>query len=385
MQKHKIDTSALVKGQHQLRLFHNFPQLVYVFDLQQGKITYFNRQISDILGYSSVVLDKQHIDLPDLLVHPQDQDAFMRRRAHLLEHPQDSEDQEQEIRLRHQRGHYQYFLYKELVFEESPAGEVRSMLGIATHITQQKQGDLALAAIERGYHNVIRKALVGICVTDEKGYFEYANPIYCDIYGYSLEELTGQSFTMLAPTPERVPVWQKMHDDFIRGDDEIAGEWIVKAKDGSLRIITTDAALFEDKDGRRKKFTFVRDVTAYRNTEQELENVLVRYATLLHLPQFGVCFFNAHSLQIREVNETLLAFLGKSREELLSLRMRDLLSHETSLNSLRRPELFEQDRWVPFSEVALCVRDRPAPLQAAFRVVRTPDETLVCGLFSIPL
>ncbi len=385
MQKPKVDTPLLVQGQQQLHIFDNFPQLVYVFDLQEGKVTYFNRQVSDILGYPSAASENQQIDFSNALIHPQDRDAFMRRRTHLLREPsQDVGDQQEEIRLRHQKGHYQYFLCKELIFQQTPAGEIRSLLGIATHITQQKQSDLALAAIERGYHHVIRKARVGVCITDENGFFEYANPIYCDIHGYSLEELMGQSFTMLAPTPERVPIWQEMHDDFIGGDDEIAGEWIVKAKDGSLRIVTTDASLFEDKDGRRKKFTFARDVTAYRDDEQALEHVLARYAALISLPNFGVCFFNANSLQVREVNETLLSFLGISREEMLGLRLPDLVDDDTNLDDLRRSDIQEQGTWVPFPGITLRTQAQRARLQAVFRMVNTPNEALVCGIFSLP-
>ena len=36
---------------------------------------------------------------------------------------------------------------------------------------------------------IIEKTPVGFCITDQDGYFELVNPAYCDIYGYTEEEL----------------------------------------------------------------------------------------------------------------------------------------------------------------------------------------------------
>lgn len=109
----------------------------------------------------------------------------------------------------------------------------------------------------------------GICITDERGVFEYVNPAYCSIYGYEPGELIGRHFTMVVPESHRS--WLiELHDKFIAGTNEVRGEWPVQNKSGEQLFILADAVRIIGSDGCPKKVTFVVDITSRKRAEDEL-------------------------------------------------------------------------------------------------------------------
>jgi PAS domain S-box-containing protein len=116
---------------------------------------------------------------------------------------------------------------------------------------------------------IVQSTPSGICITDEEGIFEYVNPAFCAIYGYDLQELIGEHFTIVVPESHRT--WLiELHDKFIAGTNEVRGEWPVVRKNGDELFILADAVRILGMDGRPKKVTFVVDITARKRAEDEL-------------------------------------------------------------------------------------------------------------------
>ena len=114
---------------------------------------------------------------------------------------------------------------------------------------------------------------VGICLTNKDGLFEYVNPTYCRMYGYTQEELIGQHFTTIVPEENRERLLD-LHDRFMDQQYELRGEWRVQRKDGSLFDILADAAYIEIEDGEPFKATFVTDISERKLAEQQLETAV---------------------------------------------------------------------------------------------------------------
>ncbi|MFP4206244.1 MAG: two-component system sensor histidine kinase NtrB [Spirochaetaceae bacterium] len=132
---------------------------------------------------------------------------------------------------------------------------------------------------------ILAAAPVGVCVTNEKGHFEYVNPHYCRLYGYRPEELLGTHFTVVVPEAERQRL-SELHEEFIsrRGDGEatLRGEWGVISRDGSEQVILADAAYLEDMTGRPKKVTFIVDITERKRIEHELQETISELHAEIH-------------------------------------------------------------------------------------------------------
>jgi len=118
--------------------------------------------------------------------------------------------------------------------------------------------------------DVIEKAPVGICITNKKYVYEYVNPAYCEIYGYTYDELIGKPFTVVVP-PEYQKELTRLHDKFMDQEAELEGEWVVVTKSGELRTILANAAYVIDEQRRPKKITFVLDITQRKAAQAALE------------------------------------------------------------------------------------------------------------------
>lgn len=102
---------------------------------------------------------------------------------------------------------------------------------------------------------------LGICITDATGKLVYVNEAYSRIYGYSIDELLGQSFLIVVPEKDRTSL-QRLHDDFIyENKDEIPSYWELIRKDGRLINVSATAARFHDKQCNTYKVTTILDVT----------------------------------------------------------------------------------------------------------------------------
>lgn len=100
---------------------------------------------------------------------------------------------------------------------------------------------------------------LGICVTDENGYYVHVNNRYNQIYGYDPGELTGKHFTTVVPK-EMHQRLQTAHDMFIKNEYEIVRYWDVVNKKGETIKIQAAAAFFNNicnNRGKGHKVTFV--------------------------------------------------------------------------------------------------------------------------------
>ena len=152
-------------------------------------------------------------------------------------------------------------------------GPVRVVSVSMLDITETKVAQTELQKTEKLLASVFNATNVGVCVTDETGRFVDLNQEYCKIYGYTHNELIGQSFTLIVPVEDRKKA-QKLHDRFIKTGKEVPSEWQVQRKDGSLLDVFVSAELLTQPDGTRLKVTSVRDITEtkrYKNLLTETQ------------------------------------------------------------------------------------------------------------------
>lgn len=117
---------------------------------------------------------------------------------------------------------------------------------------------------------------IGICVTNEASMFTDVNATYCDIYGYTKNELIGHHFTYVVPEEKQEELVQ-YQEEFMLKEYELQGSWIVQGKDKKPFEIIANAAFLRTKDGREKrKMTLV--VRA-----KELEDTIVRLRTTIEI------------------------------------------------------------------------------------------------------
>ncbi len=204
------------------------------------------------------------------------------------------------------------------------------------------------------YRAMVESAVDGIINIDQHGIIESVNPASCRLFGYSEDEMVGQSVNMLMPSPQR-----EEHDGYIKnylntGVKRIIGigrEVKGVRKNGTtfpfwlsvVEIIFEGAVSFTG---------FVHDITDLKNAESEVRRLNTDLEKKV----------NERTEQLAEVVNQLL-----SSNKLLKNEIRERQAAEEALNQNRDELLRALDRERELSElksrfVALASHEFRTPL-----------------------
>ena len=186
--------------------------------------------------------------------------------------------------------------------------------GLRTEIIEREKVEEALKESEEKYHNLIEFANVGI-IAAEDGKIIQVNKRAEEIYGYSKEELMGQSPRIL--TPEK---YSKQHkeilSEFIRSgkiSKMIFEEEGIK-RDGSLFPIEISFSLSQ---GRKNTIiAVVRDITERKKVEESLKGSEEKYHKLIEHASDAIISSNEEGIII-SFNKKAEEMLGYSRDEIV--------------------------------------------------------------------
>jgi PAS domain S-box-containing protein len=152
-------------------------------------------------------------------------------------------------------------------------GQVAGAVLVFHDVSDRRRAEDALRASEERLRATFNHAAVGIVVADLNGRFLEANPKFCDILGYSFDELKQLTFT------------QTIHPDDLSASHAqtrilLAGETAhcvfenrFIRKDGAALWGRTNLALLRESGGEAQRIIgIVEDVTDQRNTERALRD-----------------------------------------------------------------------------------------------------------------
>jgi PAS domain S-box-containing protein len=149
---------------------------------------------------------------------------------------------------------------------------VTGMFGTVQDITARKDAAESLARanqelIETQY--AIDQAVI-VAVTDVKGDITYANDTFCQISGYTREELIGKNHRMLSSGAHSTAFFRDMYYCIANGRIW-RGEICNKAKDGSIYWVDTTIVPQIGSDGKPLAYMSIRiDITGRKHAEEML-------------------------------------------------------------------------------------------------------------------
>ncbi len=146
------------------------------------------------------------------------------------------------------------------------------LLAISRDITEQKLAEEAIKRSESEYRAIFDLSAVGIGQTDcVSGRFLKVNRKYCELVGYTAEELDGLGFMDLTPADERGHN-AELYQALLRG--EIADYTLVKRlirKDGKTVWVQVTATAIRDEAGVPTSLVaVVEDISARKSAEAAL-------------------------------------------------------------------------------------------------------------------
>jgi diguanylate cyclase (GGDEF)-like protein/PAS domain S-box-containing protein len=165
-------------------------------------------------------------------------------------------------------------------------GKVSKVIVVSRDMTDRKLAEEALLESEQRFRAIFENAAIGIARISLSGHFLQVNQVYCNIVGYSQEEVLSQQFSfqqITAPEDrETCLAWIRKLLDGESGSFTMEKRYI--RKDGSVVWVNISASLLRDGAGNPLNFiSAVQDITMRKTLEEQLRH-LSNYDILTDLP-----------------------------------------------------------------------------------------------------
>ena len=141
-----IDITERKKAENALRdtlafnktILDSSPDLIYIYDLQEGRNIYSNEGITNILGYSVPEIQDYGETLLPKLMHPDDFQRYLKEIIPQYELAKDGDIIEHDYRIKHKDGDWRWLHSKELIFTRDDTGKPKQIFGIINDISARK-------------------------------------------------------------------------------------------------------------------------------------------------------------------------------------------------------------------------------------------------------
>jgi PAS domain S-box-containing protein len=169
---------------------------------------------------------------------------------------------------------------------------------------------IALKKSEERFKTVAESATDGIVTTDDNGNILFFNKILKTLYGYSTEELSGKSLTMLMPDKFRKGYLNELENYKTSGKHTLLGKTVQTT--GLRKNGTTfpfEMSLSAWKSNKTTYFSsIIRDITKRKQAESEIKKSIIEKENLLKEIHYRVknnmqIISSLINLQIKHVHE----------------------------------------------------------------------------------
>ncbi len=230
-----------------------------------------------------------------------------------------------------------------MVFDD--AGDFICYEGTVHDVTALKVAQEALQASERFAKQALDELVYQkyaldkhaiVAITDAKGAITYVNEKFCQISGYSQQELIGQDHRIVNSDHHLKGFFRGMYRTIFSGNtwnDEVCN----RAKDGALYWLEMTVVPFMGSDGKPQRYISIHTDITQRKAAEAKSNYLALYDTLTALPNRRLLVDRLnHALvaSLRSGNDGALLFLDldhfKTLNDTLGHDIGDLLLQEVA-------------------------------------------------------
>ncbi len=154
----------------------------------------------------------------------------------------------------------------------NPWNSVGQLVGVCIDITEKHARDAALLESEQNFRGTFENAAIGIAHVSLDGKWLKANPVLCEVLGYTETELQSLSSDAITH-PEDREAFRLMAEGAIDGEsDSYRLEKRFLRKDGSPVWVRVSASIVRDLNGSPTHFVkVIEDIDRRKQTELELK------------------------------------------------------------------------------------------------------------------
>lgn len=143
----KQNQKRILEYQHFIsELVESSPAIVHIFDEIKYEVIYYNRQITDILGYGKEEFDYISKNMFDY-IHPEDQAIVLDNKIKIRKTHDESKIFRFEYRLKNSKGGWTWVATQEKVFKRDESGKVIQSVGSTVSVDRIKQHEARLTKL----------------------------------------------------------------------------------------------------------------------------------------------------------------------------------------------------------------------------------------------
>ncbi len=194
------------------------------------------------------------------LIHPDDQ--AMARATLMAAIAEPGSTHIVEIRVRHSNETWRNLLVKGMCV----AGADPYVVVNATDITDQKSAEIKINQLSRA----VEQSPVSVVITDTGGLISYVNPWFCELTGYTPEEVVGKNPSVLQSGRTPAHVYEELWSTITAGGTW-RGEFCNRKKNGEMYWESATISPLRESDGTLTSYIAVKeDITKRKAAEQAL-------------------------------------------------------------------------------------------------------------------
>lgn len=260
--KRKNAERALIESEEKFRLLaENVPGAIYLANNDASRsILYLNHKIKSITGYAPEDFLSGDVNLRELY-HPEDAPRIFAEMNQALEARKSFT---LEYRIRHRAADWRWI--KEFGIGLYEADELRMIEGVITDMTSQRLAEEALQKIAVENYSIFNNAVNLNAIAGFDGYFKRLNPMWEEVFGWTIEELTSVPFIEFVHPDDREASAGAI--SFISAGNNLQSfENRYRCKDGTYRWL-----IWSSVSDTRNKLIYATsiDITERKRSEDEL-------------------------------------------------------------------------------------------------------------------
>ena len=272
---------ALQESQHFIQqIAEASPNILYLYDIQEQRNVYTNREIYTILGYSSEEIQAMGENFVLDLMHPDDQKSALLKYYERVKGAQDHEVVETEYRMRHANGEWRWLYSRDVVFSRDVNGQVKQTIGTAQDITERKR----LQQSQSRLIAILEASTDYISMSDAKGVIFWQNAELKRLCGSNLNE-NAMQFGLVDCHPQwAIDLLEQEAIPFAIANGSWLGETALLDAEGKEILVSQLVLVHRSSQGEIEFFSnIMRDMRVYKEYERQLERTntdLIRATSL---------------------------------------------------------------------------------------------------------
>lgn len=279
-------------------LIDNFPDPVFVYDVDRRRLRYANRRFAEYTGLEPCRINQGEYDLQPCM-HPQDA-VFIDKLIDTSDIADASGSGRCRVRFSNVQGSYRVHQLKATVLAEKEDGTAQSILFVAQDITDILKSEEEIQTTSELLDETEELLQFGSWAWEiSTNTVTWTAGLY-SLLGYTREELAGKitfDFYLSHLLEEYSQPFQEVVQNALRNKTDFSFEYMVRTHSGQLKNISTKCRLVRNSQGEVSKMLCInRDITAVRSFEKEQErNIRELNRSNRDLEEFA--YIASHDLQ----------------------------------------------------------------------------------------